>query len=64
MRKTVIRKAFLSTDLGLRAYNDLDEKERFADYREYLYEKGGLETSKGASIDEEIIAKERSKTMH
>ena len=50
---------FLSMDLGLMAYNELDEKERFADYREYLYEKGGLETSKGASIDETIIAKER-----
>ena len=41
------KESFLSTDLGLRAYNDLDEKERFADYREYLYEKGGLETNKG-----------------
>jgi len=27
-------------------YNDLDEKERFADYMEYLDEKGGLETGK------------------
>ena len=55
------KESFLSTDLGLRAYNDLDEKERFADYREYLYEKGGLETNKGASIDEKVIAKERDK---
>ncbi|NQU32842.1 MAG: hypothetical protein HQ521_06370 [Bacteroidetes bacterium] len=37
---------FLSTDLGLMVYNDLDEKERFADYMEYLDEKGGLETGK------------------
>ena len=56
------KESFLSTDLGLRAYNDLDEKERFADYREYLYEKGGLETNKGASIDEKVIAKERGKS--
>ena len=55
------KESFLSTDLGLRAYNDLDERERYADYREYLYEKGGLESSKGASIDEKIIAKERGK---
>ena len=53
--------SFLSTDLGLMAYNEMDEKERFADYREYLYEKGGLDTEKGASIDEGIIAKERGK---
>ncbi len=52
---------FLSMDLGLMAYNDLDEKERFADYREYVYEKGGLETNRGAFIDEKIIAKERDK---
>ena len=52
---------FLSTDLGLMVYNDMDEKERFTDYREYLYEKGGLDTGKGASIDEEILVKERGK---
>jgi len=51
----------LSTDFGLTVYNDMDEKDRFAAYREYLYEKGGLESEKGASIDQEIIAKERSK---
>ncbi len=52
---------FLSMNLGLMGYNEKDEKERFADYREYLYEKGGLETEKGASINERIIAKERGK---
>ncbi len=55
------RNSFLSTDLGLMGYNDMNEKERFADYREYLYEKGGLETEKGASINEKIVAKERNK---
>ncbi len=53
--------SFLSTDLGLIVYNEMNEKERFAEYREYLYEKGGLETGKGASIKEVIIAKERDK---
>lgn len=43
------------------AYNELNEKERFADYREFLYENGGLNTSKGASIDDGIIIKERGK---
>ncbi len=52
---------FLSMDLGLMGYADMNEKERFADYREYLYEKGGLDTEKGASIDEKIIARERNK---
>ncbi len=52
---------FLSMDLGLMGYNDMSDKERFADYREYLYEKGGLDTEKGASIDEKIIASERNK---
>ncbi len=50
---------FLSMDLGLMGYNEMGAKERFADYREYLYEKGGLETEKGESIDEKIIAGER-----
>ncbi len=47
--------------LGLMGYNDKSESGRFADYREYLYEKGGLDTEKGASIDEKIIARERSR---
>ncbi len=55
------KESFLSTDFGLTVYNDMDEKDRFAAYREYLYEKGGLESEKGASIDQEIIAKERSR---
>ncbi len=42
-------------------YTDINEKERFADYREYLYEKGGLDTGKGVSINEKIVAKERKK---
>ena len=53
--------SFLSTDLGLMAYNEMNEKERFTDYREFLYEKGGLDTKKGASINEDILAKERGK---
>ncbi len=52
---------FLSMDLGLMGYTEMNEKEGFADYMEYLYEKGGLDTGKGASIDERIIAGERKK---
>ena len=59
--QTENKDSFLSTDLGLMAYNEMNEKERFADYREYLYEKGGLESDKGPPIDEVIIAKERDK---
>ena len=37
------------------------EKERLTDYREFLYEKGAIETVKGVSINEAIIKKERDK---
>ena len=50
---------FLSTGLGLMVYNEMDEKERFTDYREYLYAKERVETGKGASIDVEILAEVR-----
>ena len=36
-------------------------EERFRMYREYVYEHGCLESSKGASINEETVVKERKK---
>ncbi len=52
---------FLSCDFGLSAFNDLGEGERLRDYREFLYEKGALDSEKGASIEELIVERERDK---
>ena len=52
---------FLSTDFGLSSYGEMTEVERLTDYREFLYEKGAIETSKGLTIDDSIIKKERDK---
>ena len=55
------KKGFLSTDFGLNAYDDMTNAERLKDYREFLYEKGALDTEKGASIDDSVIETERDK---
>ena len=55
------KNAFLSTDFGLNAHDEMDEVERLTDYREFLYEKGAIETGKGCSIDDSVIKNERSK---
>ncbi len=52
---------FLSTDFGLTGYGDMTEAERLRDYREFMYEKGALETGKGAIIDDAVVDRERSK---
>ncbi len=52
---------FLSTDFGLSSYGEMSEAEKLIDYREFLYEKGGIETVKGISINEDVIKKERDK---
>ena len=52
---------FLSTDFGLSSYGEMSETERLTDYREFLYEKGAIETVKGVSINEVVIKKERDK---
>jgi len=52
---------FLSTDFGLSSYGVMSETERLTDYREFLYEKGAIETVKGRSINDAIIKKERDK---
>ena len=51
----------LTMDFGLNEYNIEDEQEKFRLYREYVYEHGAIENTKGASIDEEVITKERKK---
>ena len=51
--------AFLSTDFGLSSYGEMTETERLTGYREFLYEKGALETVKGVSINEVVIKKKR-----
>ncbi len=53
------KNSFLSCDFGLTAFNDMPEAERLRDYREFLYKKGGIESSKGATINESIIENER-----
>ena len=53
------RDGFLSTDFGLKGYGEINEAERFRLYREYVYEKGALNTEKGKVIDEPVLQKER-----
>lgn len=52
---------FLSVDFGLKEWHEFDEKEIIEKYREFVYETGALETNKGASLDRDIVAKERKK---
>ncbi len=54
------RDGLLSTDFGLEGYDEMSEQERFADYREFLYVTGAIQTEKGASIDKGIVQKERA----
>ena len=49
----------LSLDFGLKEFGVLDSDERLRRYRRFLYEKGGLTTEKGRSIDPAIVEKER-----
>ena len=55
------QRRFLSTDFGLSSYGEMSDTERLADYREFLYEKGAIETVKGTSINDTVIEKEREK---
>ena len=59
--QTANKGAFLSTDFGLSSYGEMSEAERLTDYREFLYEKGAIETVKGMSINAIVIKKERGK---
>ena len=59
--QTINKSAFLSTDFGLSSYGEMSETERITDYREFLYEKGAIETVKGMPINEAVIKKARDK---
>ncbi len=55
------RDDFLSTDFGLSGYGEMSKEERIRSYREYVYEKGAIETKKGKPIDKAVAAAERDK---
>ncbi len=57
--QTCNKDTFLSTDFCLSSYDEMSETERLTDYREFLYEKGAIETVKGISINEAVIKNER-----
>ena len=59
--RTGNKDGFLSLDFGLKQYEIDDVEERFRMYREYVYEHGCQESTKGASINEETVVKERKK---
>ena len=52
---------FLSLNFGLRDFVKSTVKKRFEYYREFVYEKGVIETSTGRQIDPEILERERRK---
>ena len=49
---------FVRLDFGLAEFDGLDKSERLRAYRKFLYEVGGLERLKGASIPKEIVSEE------
>ena len=54
---------FLSLNFGLVEFGNMDNKERFRQYRRYLYEAGAIPKSDGMSkrvIDKQILEKERA----
>jgi REP-associated tyrosine transposase len=50
---------FLSLDLGLREFGEMNDGERLRRYRRFLYETGAMDKGKGAKLDEAIVEKER-----
>jgi len=50
---------FLSTKFGLKECDKMTEKKRFTHYKEYLYEKSGMEMGKGALKRDIINSKKR-----
>ena len=46
---------FLSFDLGVPAYSQVDPAERLRMYREFVYARGGLETGKGARLTAQLL---------
>jgi len=57
------KEEFLSLNFGLVEFGNMDDKERFRQYRRYLYEAGAIPKSDGMStrvINQQILEKERS----
>ena len=52
---------FLSLDFGLKEFAVKTADERLRYYRQFVYEKGCIDVSKGAQIREDIVEKERKK---
>jgi REP element-mobilizing transposase RayT len=52
---------FLSLDFGITGCEEICKKESLKRYRQFVYEVGSLETSKGKSISAEIAGKEAKK---
>jgi len=52
---------FLSLDFGLKEFAVKTAEERLKYYRQFVYEKGCIDVSKGGQIREDIVEKERKK---
>ena len=52
---------FLSTDFGMKEWNEHDPAERLLKYREFVYETGALDTGKGKVMDSALVQAERMK---
>ena len=61
LARTGNKDQLLTLNFGLKEYDVQEEQKRFRMYRQYVYEHGGLETTKGASIEEKIVKKQRKK---
>jgi len=53
--------SFLSLDFGLTGVKKENNKERLALYRQYVYEKGAVDSGKGNVIDVEVVEREAKK---
>ncbi len=60
-RQTGNKDHFLSLDFGLVGCMKLSKKQRLTSYRKFVYEVGSLKSSKGKSIDTQIVEKEAEK---
>ncbi len=55
---------FLSTDFGLSSYGEMSEAERLTDYREFLNEKGSIETEKGGALMRLLLRRKGVKSIN
>ncbi len=54
---------FLSLEFGLPNEEKFSFSEKLQNYREFVYETGVLPTEKGKSIDKQVAATERQKSL-